>query len=303
MPAICKCYNGYHTSSDGVACLAPAMTVSIDSNLVTNGSAAPSFGKVGADGSKGLAGGPLTITLGNTGDYPLTVSSVTLTGTNTGDFAVTTAPTSAIDSGGTGTVKVVFDPQTLDAKSAVLNIASNDLLTPKFTLQLSGIGRPVAFLFDGGGVERAIGGRSGADQICTAARPASITSTATNVHALLSVDSSDTIANMPTNYGLYSDSIVISPTSVILANNWADLLNGTISTTLVDAHVTSASFWYSGANSDGTFNANNCSGWSATSGSPSRGAYGQTDLTTSSWISAGTAVCGLSTYHVLCLAY
>ncbi len=146
-----------------------------------------------------------------------------------------------------------------------------------------------------------LGGRSGADAICA---------TSTNkpngyskYRAFLSFDSSDEIRDMPSNYGVPTDVQIISKTGSVLANNWADLLDGSINQSLQGAGVmvNTAWSWYSGSNADGSITANNCSGWTSTTAGNARTGYA--GFTNTGWIaSADNYVCS-DAAAILCLAY
>jgi hypothetical protein len=88
-----------------------------------------------------------------------------------------------------------------------------------------------------------------------------------------------------------------------LADDWADLLDGSIDQSLLDAGAQAATnFWYSGSFSDGAASSYTCSGW--TGGSALfDGRYGSTQQTSSFWIDTGEATYGLNACHVLCLAW
>jgi hypothetical protein len=159
-------------------------------------------------------------------------------------------------------------------------------------------------LYDGGSVTGAIGGRGGADVMCgMAAESATGLPVHATTRAFLSVDEYDEIRDMPTRYGVPTGRQVTGPNWNVVATDWTDLLDGSIAMELLNAGVhTDTNFWYSGSLSDGSVSANTCSGW--TDGSTFfDGRYGVTQVTSSNWIDTGSATCGVSTYHVLCLAW
>jgi hypothetical protein len=159
-------------------------------------------------------------------------------------------------------------------------------------------------LFDGGGISGAIGGRSGADVLCGQAAQTTngIPANATT-RAFLTFSAGDEIRDFPSLYGVPTNRPVTGPNWNVIANDWADLLDGTIDQTLLDAGVqTATEFWYSGSTTDGSASPYTCSGW--TDGSTSfDGRYGRTLLTDGRWISESEAKCGVNLYHVLCLAW
>lgn len=159
-------------------------------------------------------------------------------------------------------------------------------------------------LYDGGSVAGAIGGRNGADVMCgIAAESATGIPVHATTRAFLSVSGDDEIRDMPTRHGVPTGRPVTGPNWNLVATDWADLLDGTIAMELFNAGVhTETNFWYSGSLSDGSASVNTCSGW--TDGSTFfDGRYGVTQVTSSNWINTGSATCGASTYHVLCLAW
>jgi hypothetical protein len=98
---------------------------------------------------------------------------------------------------------------------------------------------------------------------------------------------------------------IVGPTGVRIADNWADLLDGSIQASLTTAGVITVvgDYWYSGSNADGSLDAAaNCNGWE-TGGV--RGQYGNISSTTSTWMTLGGAgaICGQDEYHVLCLGW
>ena len=158
-------------------------------------------------------------------------------------------------------------------------------------------------LFDGGSIRGAIGGRSGADVLCgQAAQTATGIPVSATTRAFLTVGEFDEIRDFPSVYGVPTNRPVTGPNWNVIADDWADLLDGSIDQTLLDAGTLTAEFWYSGSYSDGSEAPTTCSGW--TDGSTYfDGRYGRNIMTEARWISAGAATCGSATYHVLCLAW
>src|SRR5262249_23325522 len=80
-------------------------------------------------------------TFSNTGTGTLSITDISFSGTNAGDFTLLTTPTFPINiTTGTAQVTVVFDPSAAGARSATMNIASNDPATPTKMIALSGTG-------------------------------------------------------------------------------------------------------------------------------------------------------------------
>jgi len=147
-----------------------------------------------------------------------------------------------------------------------------------------------------------LGGRSGANAKCVASanKPASYS----NFAAFLSVNSSDTIAGRQAFSGLNTSRTIRSANGTLIANNWADLLDGTISTTLASAGINiPTGYWNSGANADGTLG-QTCNAWTVgVAGSTVD--WGINGTTTSLWINPGAVgkdFCG-ELSDILCIAW
>ena len=150
----------------------------------------------------------------------------------------------------------------------------------------------------------AIGGRSGADVLCgQAALSASGIPISATTRALISVSADDQISDFPARYGVPTDRQITGPNWEVIADDWSDLLDGSIDQALNSAGAhTATNFWYTGSLDDGTVASTTCSGW--TNGSDLfDGHYGRNYNTDGRWISTGNATCGAVSYHVLCLAW
>lgn len=112
-----------------------------------------------------------------------------------------------------------------------------------------------------------LGGRLGADDLCIANRPDGFSRSA----AFLSVNASDTIASRQAFSGLDTTRKIYSSNGTLIANNWTDLLDGSINASLTSAGVVlSSGYWWSGSNPDGTLGLT-CSGWTSSAAAPSGG--------------------------------
>jgi hypothetical protein len=80
----------------------------------------------------------------------------------------------------------------------------------------------------------------------------------TNVRAFISVDGSDAIQYMPSNYVIPSNVEIHGPTGKRIGQNWADLLDGSIERTMADADVESSYNYWTGASSNGGSSDVNC---------------------------------------------
>lgn len=157
-------------------------------------------------------------------------------------------------------------------------------------------------LYKGATTTGGFGPRSSADALCAASLPAGFS----NYHAFVGFSASDSIANMATNYGMPTSLPIQSVTNTVIANNWADLMDGSIASALSASGVLSpGDWWWSGAE-DGFGNHINgttpaCIGWSSSSGSDpgSAGYHGATNL---NWLRDTVAGCG-DPLALLCIAY
>ncbi len=147
----------------------------------------------------------------------------------------------------------------------------------------------------------AIGTRDDIDTLCINRRIALDSDLPSDhVKAFIGMDSPDAINDMPANYGLPTWVQIKGPTGSIIANNWADLLDGTIMQSLQAAGVSSVN-WWSGADYNGdTDTSLNCNNW--VSGT-NPGVVGDITAINSSWIYGPQPNCGTSGYVVLCICW
>ncbi|MBI4928432.1 MAG: DUF1554 domain-containing protein [Anaerolineae bacterium] len=161
---------------------------------------------------------------------------------------------------------------------------------------------PAPTIYSAGGHNGNLGGRSGADALCSAAtnKPNNFT----HYRAFISVTTNDEIRDMPANYGVPTNLPITSSNSNLLANNWAELLDGNLANSLADAGVLpDNSIWWSGSQSDGSLlNFYECAGWTNSTTSRS-GEIGLSHQIDSFWISGYNTMCSDSTASLLCLAY
>lgn len=162
-------------------------------------------------------------------------------------------------------------------------------------------------LYDAGGdaYDGDLGGRAGADAICAASANRPMGAEYTNFRAFISISDSDEIRDMPTRYGVPIDvPIVGGDGTTQLAPNWAGLLDGNIDTTLELAGSRGgvSEAWWSGSQSNGSLDTDNCSGWtSASAGLP--GQIGDDESMDDRWlIGWGTYNCD-EVRSIKCLAY
>ncbi|MEZ4223647.1 MAG: hypothetical protein R3B13_22045 [Polyangiaceae bacterium] len=161
-------------------------------------------------------------------------------------------------------------------------------------------------LFHAGQQQSNLGGRAGADTKCATALASEAVLAGATSHAFISVSAADEIRDMPTTYSLPTNRPIVDVNGKKIADDWADLLDGTIDVALDETAVLGAvgnndSFWHSGSNADGSLHADNCSGWTVTSGAMQKA--GRYKVTNSEWISwAATPACS-GQYRLLCIAW
>jgi len=148
-----------------------------------------------------------------------------------------------------------------------------------------------------------IGGRTGADTLCTTARGLLTfpNNTCATVKAFISISNTgDDIAGM----AIPGERTVNGPTGIQFQNDWTDLLNGVETTTAADAGILpAATLWWSFSSTAaaGLPAAQNCTNGTSTSGN---GRAGQSDVTGGSFYNIGGSPpsCGTA-YYLLCLCY
>ncbi|MCB0327317.1 MAG: hypothetical protein KDD52_06835 [Bdellovibrionales bacterium] len=157
-----------------------------------------------------------------------------------------------------------------------------------------------AFLFEANGLHNGnVGGRLGIDQICENTIATLGAPSKNYIKGFVSIDSDDSIANMP----VASSSKIYSLVGDLVANDWATMLSTGITNPLKSIHVASGvGPWYSGSNADGTVEADNCKGFE----SDSAGLFGKVGDTASpnypNWISDVSSACSAQLRY-LCVAF
>jgi len=120
-----------------------------------------------------------------------------------------------------------------------------------------------------------------------------------NVHAVLYVSSSDSIALMATKYGIPTNVPVNrADDDVLVSNNWNDLTDPTkaLRAPATTAPTGDEATVWTGANGVAT-----CSNWTSRMNSAS-GTQGYTDRTVSTWLSQTTSTCDLL-FSLLCICW
>ena len=174
---------------------------------------------------------------------------------------------------------------------------------PSQTIATIEVQAPI-ILYEGAEIDGNIGTRAVTDATCATAN----TSGYANARAFIAYSNADSISNMPINYGVPTTIPIQSISGTTIANDWSDLMDGSIAVTLSAAGVTPKFYWWSGvASADGTHVdgvTNNCSGWISnllTAG----GSSGDTRFTDTLWMLSSTNA-GCSNYPgtvLLCIAY
>ncbi|MCC7460609.1 MAG: hypothetical protein IT286_04820 [Proteobacteria bacterium] len=103
------------------------------------------------------------------------------------------------------------------------------------------------------------GGRAGADSLCDTEQPGG--DTHSNVRAFISVDASDEIVDLVTNYSVPTNAPFMSQNGDVVLNDWTDLMDPTNNIALTLAGVVNTTFWWSGSNANGSVAADTCDGW------------------------------------------
>ncbi len=154
----------------------------------------------------------------------------------------------------------------------------------------------------------AIGARSGADAICTVNVPSGFV--CSNIRALISVDSGDSVSNMPFVWSVPLDRQLQSVNGTVIANTWTDALDNRVSASLDTAGVftTAATYYWTGTAGNGAVSAlstGTCAGWTS---SGSTGSRGRSDQADSDWLgfdfnNSNTHTCSDTTARMVCLCW
>ena len=157
---------------------------------------------------------------------------------------------------------------------------------------------PPIILYEGGTSTGNIGPRATADAICTAGIPSGFS----NARAFIGYSAADSIANMPSNYGIPTNVPIQSVTSVVIANDWADLTDGTIATSLNGAGLSGSQWWSGAEDASGSFIDGvtvNCLEWTSNLLTGVPGFFNDPGIY---WIRAGIGSC-TATRTILCVGY
>lgn len=143
----------------------------------------------------------------------------------------------------------------------------------------------------------------GADSACqsTANKPVGYSA----YRAFISVNVNDEIQDMPTTYSVPTTIPIKGTNDVTIADNWADLLDGSIDNQLRNADIgrSTGTSWWSGSLSNGAVSSNTCNGWTSNSiYGPPDGEVGANFDTGSTWLEQGSVSCA-NGFHLVCIAF
>ncbi|MBP7583923.1 MAG: hypothetical protein KBA61_07805 [Spirochaetes bacterium] len=139
--------------------------------------------------------------------------------------------------------------------------------------------------------------RTDADALCAADPPPG----PTHWRAFISISAGDAISGFPANYSVPTDRPIRSESRVMMAGNWADLMNGSINQKLNDAGVSTASWWSGSSDSGDFYFSANCDGWTD-GGGTSNGRTGSPEYLDFNWISNLNTDCSTG-QAILCIAW
>jgi hypothetical protein len=124
-----------------------AVNATIGVPTVTLGSSSLAFGGVATDDRTSPNSVSQGLTVTNTGPCNLTLNSFTLSGSNPSDFVVSTtaALPATIPAGSSLPVTVTFNPSAPGARSATINVNTDDPVNPSVPVSVSGTGLVPAF--------------------------------------------------------------------------------------------------------------------------------------------------------------
>jgi len=148
-----------------------------------------------------------------------------------------------------------------------------------------------------------LGGRSGADTLCTTYRPTNLPAACVNRHAFISVSSTDEIQDMPLLYGYNPEMPMYwwHNTNVaynLMAANWSDALDGSILQGQ-DSGTGLSIFPWTGSTTAGAVDSSyRCNGWVSTSGY--NGRYGDYSSATGTYLYSSSDACTSTLRYMRC---
>lgn len=191
------------------------------------------------------------------------------------------------------TVSISNSPegQTCDISNETGTISSN---VNNISIQCE-LNRSYFFLSENS-VASDFGGRDGADDICEASYEELDLEVFClgGIRAFITVDGDDEIAGMAESFDIdESHPLYNAQTDLIIANDWVDLLDGSIQNPITEN-------WWSGSLDNGTDSLETCNGWTETSDDGVL--HGTANETDAEWIFNGILDCN-DNLHILCICY
>jgi hypothetical protein len=170
---------------------------------------------------------------------------------------------------------------------------------------------------DGGIIGPPVGLRDDADGLCAATAASNSAFNNLEVHAVLCLTSSDSVANMAGNFAIPIGEPVASLGDVLVGRTWTNFIGGTsLESTLNDAAVVSTKtrIWMGCSKEAQTLIDNTCDNWTDNGSSGpvagdagvdnnAKGSVAAADTTASDWLQAPLAAACSDTKPVLCVAY
>ena len=210
------------------------------------------------------------------------------------DMTFTVTPNTSLSGSTTYLIRVT----TTATDSAGNALASTFTTGTGFT-----IATPTVYLFKTDAHNGGAGGRVGADSLCqTKMTDSYSTLGCSSVRAFLSVDDSDEIQDMPTNYSVPTSYVIKSPDGTQIADDWADLLDGSIDNSLDTAGLGSTLYHWTGSSSDGSIRSGLCEGWTTGTGG-TRGDVGRKSSTDGTWLIYTFFECNTALPAFLCVCW
>lgn len=159
------------------------------------------------------------------------------------------------------------------------------------------------YLFPGGTAPGDFGGRGPADALCSATRAASFSALdCSNVRAFVGTGAlGGQLKNFPDLFSVPSDRPIAGFTGISIANDWADLFDGSIANSLSQALELNDTYW-TGSNASGDAS-NACydtAVWTRSTGGS--GVYGDHTGMGGNWLQAGNSACEVER-TILCLCF
>ena len=135
--------------------------------------------------------------------------------------------------------------------------------------------------------------RSNADSLCNSAKP----SGTSQGYAFASFSNTEEIVDLPNTQNINTNLNIKSSSGKLIAENWSDLLDGSIYMSLESAGVTTNS-WWSFSTANGNWDSTNCSGGTSNS---VQGKVGEATSISSQWLSRTNRSCA-NNYDLICIA-